>query len=49
MKLSSISSAVSICAAYSPTIQIMDAFASGSSSVSRFSQSVPMICSKRPG
>ena len=40
---SSSSSALSMRSAYSPMIQIMDALASGSSSVSRFSHSVAMM------
>lgn len=44
-KLSSSSSALSIRSAYSPTIQIMAARASGSSSESRFSQRVAMMLS----
>ena len=48
-KDSSSSSALSMRSAYSPMIQIIEAFASGSSSVSRFSQRVPMIDSYRLG
>ena len=44
-KVSSSSPALSMRSAYSPTIQIMAALASGSSRESRFSQRVPMMLS----
>ena len=44
-KNSSSSSALSMRSAYSPMIQIMLAFASGSSKVSKFSHSVAMMLS----